>query len=367
MKRLFFLLLCALVAAHCSSERSSSSDFVASLPERLARPLDNELVALRDLELLAPRRVMQSFDVTADNTIYISQLGTYEGHVPGRTRSHEVYVFEVRPDADTMPYMTFRYFGHSANIAVEEADGDRYVWIDSNGSRVDGEYNWTCTVSRIPFRAGTVCDHDGGETFYVGEGCICVLPAVDRAHDLLSILRLQTDGKFDFRFFRLSEVFALPDTVVHVERTWGGELVGECERTEQRAIRCRDLRQLKPLSEFVMPHEDDKASDFCSYPFQGFDIDDRYCYIFEGNGNRNDPANGPSNARITVTTHDGSIVHWRLPVAAYSDMEGFRQLGLTDTGYAEAEGIKRKGDRLWVGVAIRRSADAVRRANLFCY
>ena len=42
-------------------------------------------------------------------------------------------------------------------------------------------------------------------------------------------------------------------------------------------------------------------------------------------------------------------------------------LGLTDTGYAEAEGIKRKGDRLWLGVATRRSADAVRRANLLRY
>ena len=163
------------------------SGFVRSLPERLARPLDDTLVVLRDLELLAPRRVMQSFDVVSDSTIYISQLGAFENHVPGRTRSHEVYVFEVRPGCDTMPRMTLRYFGHGANIAVEECGGTRYVWIDSNATRVGGEYWQSCTVSRVPFRAGSCCDHDGGETFYFDDGCFNLLPAVDRAHDLFSI------------------------------------------------------------------------------------------------------------------------------------------------------------------------------------
>jgi len=104
-----------------------------------------------------------------------------------------------------------------------------------------------------------------------------------------------------------------------------------------------------------MPHGEDTARDFCSYPFQGFDVDGRCCYLFEGAGNGNKPANGPSDARITVTTLDGGIVHWRLPVGACSDLEGLRALGLTDTGYAEAEGIKRKGDRLWLGGPTRRA------------
>ena len=367
MQRFYPLLVCALFAVRTAAAQTSSSDFAASLPERLARPLDDELVALRDLELLAPRRVMQSFDVTADSTLYLSQLGAYEKHIPGRTRSHEVYIFEVRPHADTMPHMTLRYFGHGANIAVEECCGDRYVWIDSNATRIEGEYWQSCTVSRVPFRAGTVCDHDGGETFYLGDGCFNLLPAVDRAHDLLSISYRRTDGMHGFRHFRLGEALALPDTVLRIERTWGGEQIGESERTERRAIRCKDLRRLVPAGEFSLAHGADSARDFCSYPFQGFDIDDRYCYLFEGAGNGNKPADAPSNARVTVTAHDGRIVHWRLPVAAYSDREGFRRLGLTDTGYAEAEGIKRKGDRLWMGVATRRSADAVRRANLFCY
>ena len=164
MKRLL-LLLCLSAAVRPAAAQTAVSGFVRSLPERLARPLDDTLVVLRDLELLAPRRVMQSFDVVSDSTIYISQLGAFENHVPGRTRSHEVYVFEVRPGCDTMPRMTLRYFGHGANIAVEECGGTRYVWIDSNATRVGGEYWQSCTVSRIPFRAGTCCDHAGGETF----------------------------------------------------------------------------------------------------------------------------------------------------------------------------------------------------------
>lgn len=366
MKRLL-LLLCLSAAVRPAAAQTAVSGFVRSLPERLARPLDDTLVVLRDLELLAPRRVMQSFDVVSDSTIYISQLGAFENHVPGRTRSHEVYVFEVRPGCDTMPRMTLRYFGHGANIAVEECGGTRYVWIDSNATRVGGEYWQSCTVSRVPFRAGSCCDHDSGETFYFDDGCFNLLPAVDRAHDLLSISYRKADGTHGFRHFRLSEALALPDTVLRVVRTWGGERSGECERTEERAIRCRDLRRLTPVGGFLMPHGEDTARDFCSYPFQGFDVDGRCCYLFEGAGNGNKPANGPSDARITVTTLDGGIVHWRLPVGAYSDLEGLRALGLTDTGYAEAEGIKCKGDRLWLGVATRRSADAVRRANLLRY
>lgn len=367
MKRLLLLLLCLSAAVRPAAAQTAVSGFVCSLPERLARPLDDTLVVLRDLELLAPRRVMQSFDVVSDSTIYISQLGAFENHVPGRTRSHEVYVFEVRPGCDTMPRMTLRYFGHGANIAVEECGGTRYVWIDSNATRVGGEYWQSCTVSRVPFRAGSCCDHDGGETFYFDDGCFNLLPAVDRAHDLLSISYRKADGTHGFRHFRLSEALALPDTMLRVVRTWGGERSGECERTEERAIRCRDLRRLTPVGGFLMPHGEDTARDFCSYLFQGFDVDGRCCYLFEGAGNGNKPANGPSDARITVTTLDGGIVHWRLPVGAYSDLEGLRVLGLTDTGYAEAEGIKRKGDRLWLGVATRRSADAVRRANLLRY
>ena len=265
MKRLL-LLLCLSAAVRPAAAQTAVSGFVRSLPERLARPLDDTLVVLRDLELLAPRRVMQSFDVVSDSTIYISQLGAFENHVPGRTRSHEVYVFEVRPGCDTMPRMTLRYFGHGANIAVEECGGTRYVWIDSNATRVGGEYWQSCTVSRIPFRAGTCCDHDGGETFYFDDGCFNLLPAVDRAHDLLSISYRKADGTHGFRHFRLSEALELPDTVLRVVRTWGGERSGECERTEERAIRCRDLRRLIPVGGFLMPHGEDTARDFAVIP-----------------------------------------------------------------------------------------------------
>ena len=117
MKRLL-LLLCLSAAVRPAAAQTAVSGFVRSLPERLARPLDDTLVVLRDLELLAPRRVMQSFDVVSDSTIYISQLGAFENHVPGRTRSHEVYVFEVRPGCDTMPRMTLRYFGHGTGCAT---------------------------------------------------------------------------------------------------------------------------------------------------------------------------------------------------------------------------------------------------------
>lgn len=105
MKRLLLLLLllCLSAAVRPAAAQTAVSGFVRSLPERLARPLDDTLVVLRDLELLAPRRVMQSFDVVSDSTIYISQLGAFENHVPGRTRSHEVTSSRCGPAATRCP------------------------------------------------------------------------------------------------------------------------------------------------------------------------------------------------------------------------------------------------------------------------
>ena len=54
MKRLL-LLLCLSAAVRPAAAQTAVSGFVCSLPERLARPLDDTLVVLRDLELLAPR------------------------------------------------------------------------------------------------------------------------------------------------------------------------------------------------------------------------------------------------------------------------------------------------------------------------
>ena len=52
MKRLL-LLLCLSAAVRPTAAQTAVSGFVRSLPERLARPLDDTLVVLRDLELLA--------------------------------------------------------------------------------------------------------------------------------------------------------------------------------------------------------------------------------------------------------------------------------------------------------------------------
>lgn len=368
MKRLLPLLQAiACTAMLQSAAAQCPADFVSSLPDRLARPMDDSLAVVRNVRLLAPRRVMQSFDVTADTTFYISQLGANERHEPGRTHSHEIYIFELRPGCEELSCMTLRYFGHGANIAVEEHGDIRYVWCDSNATRIDGEYWESCTVSRIAFTADTEYEAYGGDTFYLADDCFNLLPAVDPRHDLLTLSFRKRQNEHGFRHFRLSEALALPDTTLYVVRSWGGERIGEQEQTALRAIRCKDLRRLTPVGEFYLAHGDDTARDFCSYPFQGFDVDGSHCYLFEGAGNGNKAANGPSNARLTVTTLDGTIVAWRIPLAAYSDMEGLRAQGITDTGYAEAESVKRKGDRLWVGLAARRSTDPVRRANLLRY
>jgi hypothetical protein len=362
-----YSLLCALLSLPLFAQAQTSL-FLQSLPARLAAPMTDSLVWRAHVELPAPRRVMQSFDITTDSTLYLSQLGAFENHIPGRTHSHEIYILEL-PLQATSPTacMTLRYFGHAANIAVEERPAARYVWCDSNATCLDGEYWESCTVSRFAFEAGAVLDFCGGDTFYLDDSAFNLLPAVNVEADLLSLSYRKRDGTHGFCHFRLSEALALPDTTILRERCWGGEAVGESRQCRERAIRCKDLRRLQPVAAFTLAHGTDPLTDFCSYPFQGFDIDGHYCYLFEGAGNGNKPTNGPSHARLTVTTLRGEVLYWRLPLEAYSDRAGLAACNITDSGYVEAEGVKRKGDRLWVGAASRCLTDAIRRANVLCY
>ena len=308
---------------------------------------------------------MQSFDVVSDSTIYISQLGAFENHVPGRTRSHEVYVFEVRPGCDTMPPHDAPLLPGTAPTSPSRSAAAPATSGSTAMPRAsEGEYWQSCTVSRVSVPCRLVLRPRRRRDFLFRRRVF--QPAAGRRSGARPALDLLPQGGRNARLPPLP-----PLGGVGAARHDAPRRADVGRRTVGRVRAYR--RAGDPLSGFaaahtgrrlLMPHGEDTARDFCSYPFQGFDVDGRCCYLFEGAGNGNKPANGPSDARITVTTLDGGIVHWRLPVGAYSRSRRTSCAGADRYGICRGRGIKRKGDRLWLGVATRRSADAVRRANL---
>lgn len=337
----------------------------------LSRPFSQELAYSVDVPLIAPFRVMQSFDFDNAGNIYYSQIGVAGGFEPGRTKANEVYIIKSRPNAPGQgDYMTLTYFGHAGNIAIEEdEDGKLYVWVSSNGTKsASGEYWDERSVSRIPYRRGQIHEGHGGESYFLNNGLYRIQAAVDRQNDLLCINASQAGVRY-FYTYKLSEAKALGLRDFTFSVRVGGEEIGGTEQTITRTVRGRDLSELTPLGSFSVSVGTNQMTDVNSLPFQGYDIDgSRHVYFFEGNWTESLGIAGISRAYVTVFDLQGNIVRPRTRVVAVTDIERLMQGGVTNgTGYMEAEGIKVKGNQLYLGFASYRESENFRKANIFKY
>lgn len=308
---------------------------------------------------LVRNTVIQGFDIADDGTIYYMQLGG--------TDKHDLYVMRARPNAAVDDYMIFRYSGHGTNMAVEEAaDGKTYVWTGTYASRnASNEYWNNSVITRTEWQPGkTLLPEDCGDLFYLGG--ICELhPAIDIDNDVLAINYPGATLRM-FVMYRLSEALALPRSYITLpSRSYGGGTSTDPAATNSPKVYVRDLTKLTPLGRFGIPKTgEDHATDISSYSWQGFDVDDSKIYYFEGEGS----VSAGSAAYFTVFDFDGNIVENRAEVAAASDLTTLTQMGITESGYMEAEGIKVCGEHLYLGFASRSTADGdKRRANIFRY
>lgn len=303
--------------------------------------------------------VIQGFDIASDGTIYYMQLGGSD--------KHDLYVMRARPNASPADHMIFRYSGHGTNMAIEEAaDGKTYVWTGTYASRNSSNDYWSnSVVTRTEYRPGkTLTPEQCGDLFYLGG--ICELhPAIDVENDVLAINYPGSTLRM-FVMYRLSEALALPRSYVTLpSRSYGGGTSTDPAATNSPKVYVRDLTKLTPLGRFGIPKSGtDHTVDISSYAWQGFDVDSGKIYYFEGEGTASDG----SGAYFTVFDFDGNIVEQRAEVVAASDRTSLSELGITESGYMEAEGIKVHGDNLYLGFASRSKADGdKRRANIFVY
>lgn len=333
------------------------------------QPFSPSLVYSFNVPLIAPYRVMQSFDFDQTGNIYYSQIGVAGGFEQGKTKAHELYIVRSTPNTAGTEYMTLKYFGHGANIAIDEVEGETYVWVGSNGSKAtSGEYWDEMSVSKISYHPDKEYIGHGGESYFLNNGLMRVNAAVNRANDLLCINATQ-NGVRHFFTYKLSEAEALSATTFDISVKVGGEEEGEKEKIVQRSVQGKDLSLLEPLGNFQIEKGHNTAIDINSLAFQGYDIDgSRHIYFFEGEWAGTSGEVGLAQAYVTVFDLDGSIVKKRSKISAISQIDELEKARIVNSsGYMEAEGIKIKGNQIYLGFASYKEVENYRRANILTY
>lgn len=309
--------------------------------------------------------VIQGFDITEKGDLYYLQIAG--------TDYHNLALIRTSPNKsghidDNENVMYFKYFGHGTNFAVEEAaDGD-YIWIGSYGSKnSSGEYWNSQTIARVKYEAGRTVTPEMCDThFYIGAKTE-IHPALDIEDGILAVYYPSGDGSRCIRLYSLDDAMALsPATVTLQSISYGGDRSGDPEMTSSPEVQVKDLRMLTSLAEIRFQGQDAASGpdEISYYDWQGFDVADGLIYWLEGEG-----STSGSIAYLTVFNCYGDIVEDRTGVAAASDADAAASIGITSTGFMEAEGIKIRDGHLYIGFASR---DAVndgdrRRANVLCY
>lgn len=339
--------------------------------DTLEQPFFRNMVFSKNVSLIAPFRVMQSFGLDNRGNIYYSQIGTASGFVQEKTKAHELYIARGKPNAAAgNDYMTLKYFGHGGQISVEDHGQDVYVWVSSNATKYSsGEYWDARSVSRIKYESGKVYENGyGGDTYFLNNGIFRIEVAVNKESDLICINASKKGVRY-FYTYKLSDVMTLPLTDFIFSVKIGGEEYGSSEHTVSRMVKGHDLSKLTPLGHFNIPVGRDQQTDPNSLHFQGYEIDaGGHIYLFEGNGNVYNISRKASLAYVTVYDIHGNIVHNRTKVAAIADRGLLEKEGLTNSsGYMEAEGITIKGNQLYLGFASYQEKKNYRRANILKY
>lgn len=337
--------------------------FNSNLTNKIKQPLRSENIFSKGVYLVR-NTVIQSIDIDSEGSVFYDQLGGQLKHV--------IFVGKGKPNKDLESSMQLKYFGHGTNLAVEEQGEDRFIWINSNGHKKnDGEYGSNKTFSRIKYEPGKIVErYEEGDTYYLADK-LNIHPAIDQKNDVLAIT---TSGGGDparyFYIYKLSEALALKEKPIRLpELRFGGEeqnVGGPPETIVEPIVQVKDLGDLNSIASFKVQPSNDYTK-LNSYDFQGFDVEDGKLYFFEGEGNGNDIANGPSNAFVTVFDYmNGKEISERAKVGGIASILDLDNFGITQTGYMEAEGIKMKDGVLYLGFASR-SYDEKRRANIFIY
>lgn len=307
---------------------------------------------------LPENTAMQGFNLDSDGRIWYTQLSA--------AHHERLYWVPARPNPGTAvlnartDYMTLTYFGHGTNTALEESGDDRYLWVGAYGvCNAQGMYWNEKLVGRVKYVKGaTVKTSECDEYYYIGD-YNDLHPSIDAENDLLTINYGDRNNSAYrcFVVYRLSEAKKAPMSNVTITCTDGFRTDRPASTAQVSVIvRCRDLTALTPVARprFLKTGYGPSGSKY--YDWQGYDVHKDRLYYSEGQSKYSLYGtfyDGNSYAFVTVFDLDGKVVEQRTPVAIVSDQAKLAQIGVSVFASLEAEGIKARGGKLYVGYTAR--------------
>ena len=309
----------------------------------LAAPLSQALVHSRGTQLYKKGNIMQGFDFTDASSYWYSQSpdGEYQyiSFVPG-------------PSQQYSSYMTLEQFGHMTQIVAEKgSDGKNYIWCNSNGQYSGSSYGDNLSFSRIEYKpGGSYSGGYAGDTFVLSRKYADSKPFIDlqvaidfEARRLLVGARVSGVAKRFHFVYNLDDVLALPvkETTLSVTTSAG---------TVTRTFPARDLEEAPLLGSFEIARgtSPDQVY-YCSH--QGHEIHGDTVWFYEGNAQGASTAPDASVAYLTAYDFEGTVVVPRTRIAAIGDSVQMMNFGITWDGSAEAESLKIKDRKLYLGFA----------------
>lgn len=310
---------------------------------------------------LLSNNAMQGFNFDSDGSIWYTQSAE-------SSTKHQINLVKAAPNKSksimtaNTDYMKLHYFGHATNTAIEEMGNDRYLWIGAYASaNAEGAYWGDKVVGRVKYVKGkTVKTNECEEYYYVGSSFTELHPSIDAENDLLTI-NYNDPANSQYRCFvvyKLSDAKKAAMTNINITCTNGFETNNpNSQTTKTYTVYCRDLTTLTPIARPKFRKTGYGAAGATYYDWQGYDVHKDRLYYFEGQSNYNLVGSfftdDVSQSYVTIFDFNGNIVEERTQVAFISDRKKLAEIGVTQLGAMEAEGIKVHKGKLYLGYTSR--------------
>lgn len=306
---------------------------------------------------------MQTFSIGSDGSIWYTQSGENNDK-----QRHQLNLVHAQPNKGTnvmtaqSEVMILEYFGHGTNTDVQEVGNDRYFWLGAYGSANSKGQYWTeRLVARVKYEKGkTKKTNEADDYFYIGD-YTDMHPAVDSDNDILTINYAdpKNSTRRSFVMYKLSDALKAPKKTFPIVCTDGHASNNPLSTNKITVnVSCRDLTTLTPLAKMSFAKQGYGESGAIYYDWQGFDVYKDKLYYFEGQSNynlnnSNDPNQEFSHAYVTIFDFKGKIVEKRTKVAFVSDRKILKDIGVSEWGALEAEGVKIHKGKMYLGFTAR--------------
>lgn len=284
--------------------------------------------------VLSNNTAMQCFDILKNGDIIV-----------GGSKGAAVYYQKMSPNQQAGLPMTMWYSGHCTNFAVEETNGEVYIWASNFASKTttDASYNREQIVSRVKFVPGSsLKPEDCIDHYYVGpNNGTTTFAAVDMEHNLLAIY-----NNSQMKIYDINEAKNAPIKEIQLnEILRGGETGSPISKDERVSpkIKVHDLTSISMKGKFAVDWV--KLNGYNSFgeqrAMQGMCIYKDKVYIVSGSSN--------PDVSVSILNFNGKIEKLCQQFSFEDNLQDLIDAGITQDGRFEPEGIKIRYGKLYLG------------------